>query len=352
MTEDQIILLIYRELKGDISEQESADLKELRDGDPSIEALAQQIRAEWESASIPEPSIEVDVTADFAKLKARIDQSQNTSSEVLSSENVKSREAKVVQMRKRTPWLSIAAGVAIVAGVLGYLLTRAPDPNELIASTGVGETKEIVMFDKSTITLNESSTLVYYDGLLGKKRQLKLKGEAFFDVIKDSIHPFVINTQLAEVRVMGTSFNVDQNLDTKRLEVSVSTGKVRITPNHSQKFITVTKGVKGIYNQSTGQIYKNGAGDNDHSWRTNVLYFEEEYLRDVLTSLEEHYKVSIILGRKGLEGCKFSARLDNLTVDEALNYLAKQYEMKLSLENEVEYTLNGGYCNATIKYIQ
>jgi ferric-dicitrate binding protein FerR (iron transport regulator) len=102
------------------------------------------------------------------------------------------------------------------------------------------------------------------------------------------------------------------------------------------------KGQVGVFNTETKQIYKNWANPNTDRWRTGVLSFDDQYLRDVILEIEKEFDIEVILERTDLEGCKITTRLENSTADDAMQYLAKTFEMKLKIENEIEYHLLGG----------
>ena len=232
--------------------------------------------------------------------------------------------------------------VIFVAGILWYTNPFAEEVPMLTASTALGETKEIILPDNSKVILNEKSTLTYPEHFEEVSRLVTLSGEAFFEIQRDEAAMFVAQTKLADVEVLGTSFNIDSYPGTTRFEVSVNTGIVQLRPRNSSKTIKMEKGQVGVFNTETKQIYKNWANPNTDRWRTGVLSFDDQYLRDVILEIEKEFDIEVILERTDLEGCKITTRLENSTADDAMQYLAKTFEMKLKIENEIEYHLLGG----------
>ena len=69
-----------------------------------------------------------------------------------------------------------------------------------------------------------------YDKNFGKNiREVNLTGEAFFDVTKDSSHPFIIHTNVIDIKVLGTEFNVRSYPNDANTETSLIRGKVEVT---------------------------------------------------------------------------------------------------------------------------
>jgi len=332
MKDDRYITLIYKSLKGEITSNEQTDLDQWSMIEDN-QTLRDRISKEWELSENYQKDLDIDVSADFAKLKNRI-----------HKEGAVQDKPKMVAMKpKSRSWMSIAAGIAIlVAGALWVLNPFKENIPQLTASTSAGEIQEIILPDSSRVILNENSTLTYPERFQEDSRLVTLSGEAFFDIERNEAAMFVARTSLADVEVLGTSFNINSYPSTTMFEVSVNTGIVQLRPRNSSKTIKMEKGQVGVFNTQTKQIYKNWANKNTDRWRTGVLSFDDQYLRDVLLEVEKEFDIETILERTDLEGCKITARLENATAESAMQYLAKTFEMKLKIENEIEYYLNGG----------
>jgi len=249
-------------------------------------------------------------------------------------------------------WLTILVGLAIlIAGALWVLNPLAEDVPMLTVSTTLGETQEVILPDNSKVILNENSTITYPVQFGEDSRLVTLSGEAFFEIERNEAAMFVARTKLADVEVMGTTFNIDSYPETTRFEVSVNSGLVQLRPRNSSKTIKMEKGQVGVFNTETKQIYKNWANPNTDRWRTGVLSFDDQYLRDVILEIEKEFDIEVILERTDLEGCKITTVLENSTAESAMQYLAKTFEMKLKVENEIEYHLLGGVsCAKNVTY--
>ena len=120
---------------------------------------------------------------------------------------------------------AVAASIAVLCvlgGVLGYQLWAKPDM--LIV---MNQGKEALLFtlpDNSKVWLGGGSSLKYPDKLSARNREVYLDGEAFFDVKKDNGRTFQVVTELVEVKVLGTRFDVRVSEEDNMAEVVLESG--------------------------------------------------------------------------------------------------------------------------------
>ena len=126
---------------------------------------------------------------------------------------------------RRLNWAwSVAAAIAVLLVASWWIFLRERTPDTFAISTQTNESRSITLPDESKVVLNENSTLSYH--YAGDIRKVVLSGEAFFDVAKDPRHPFVIQSEDVETKVLGTSFNIRAYPDEGKVKVSVKTGRV------------------------------------------------------------------------------------------------------------------------------
>ena len=126
--------------------------------------------------------------------------------------------------------------------------------------------------DGSKIYLNRNSELSYRENFGKNKRDVKLTGEAFFEISPDAIKPFIIDAGKASVKVVGTSFNVITNNTESAVEVFVITGKVILSDKSGSQSIALEPGYIGTIDSK-----KSGKSLNDNpnyrSWNTGLLVY-------------------------------------------------------------------------------
>ena len=128
------------------------------------------------------------------------------------------------------------AAVALIVLSLGttaiYLNSTGAFSKKITVSTGMDQKNLLVNLpDGSKIFLNRNTGLSYRANFGKHRRDVKLTGEAFFDISHDASKPFIIDAGKAEIKVVGTSFNVITNNAESAVEVYVKTGKVLLSDN-------------------------------------------------------------------------------------------------------------------------
>ena len=129
--------------------------------------------------------------------------------------------------------------------ILGLLIINASCSQKTVSTDDSFEGVELP--DGSVVLLNRNSSIVFDKDF--EKRNVELTGEAYFDVAAATT-PFIITTDLGEVSVLGTKFNVNANEDD--LDVEVESGKVELKAGNEVK--KLTKGQKGHFNKGKNSI--------------------------------------------------------------------------------------------------
>ncbi|SHN10255.1 FecR family protein [Cyclobacterium lianum] len=218
--------------------------------------------------------------------------------------NSKRRVWKVLErhtskQHSRRAWLRAIgryAAVLLLAGFVGFCywqlgLSGTEYPEMQVKQTQEGQRSAITLSDGSVVRLNQNSRFEFPESFSGDYRQVKLDGEAFFDIKANPEKPFVVQTGDAEVQVLGTSFNVNTDQAT---EVTVASGKVRVADKHSLDQEVLQPGQQAVL---TGSDIAISEVNPDHfiGWHTRNLSFEEESVQRVFEILERAYGVSIQL---------------------------------------------------------
>ncbi|MFD1770430.1 FecR family protein [Sphingobacterium suaedae] len=118
-------------------------------------------------------------------------------------------------------------------------------------STDNGQTYVVTLPDQTKIWLNAASSLTYSSALYTQgQRRVELKGEAYFEVAKDKVHPFVVKTDHQEVEVLGTHFNINSYADEAGTSTTLLEGAVRVVQGQrrqilrpGQQAVTTEKGI-------------------------------------------------------------------------------------------------------------
>ena len=200
-----------------------------------------------------------------------------------------------------------------------------------VASVQVfGDQQQMVILPDGThIRLNAGSQLRYPSDMnKQKKRQVTLIGEAFFEVARNPEKPFIIDAGKAEVRVLGTVFNV-KTMCGKNVVVAVQEGKVFLKGKKQDEGIILIANEVGILEANENVKKVGQSAQNYFSWFEHFLEFENVLLPQVVEQLEVIFDTDIELSGSDLNNKYFTAYMKRSTVDEAMNQLALSLELKL-----------------------
>jgi ferric-dicitrate binding protein FerR (iron transport regulator) len=233
------------------------------------------------------------------------------------------------QQRFLTIWLSAAASVALLAAAYFTFWYRAPKKGmetALYYNAAYGEQRQVPLPDGSAVILNSGSSIWVEPGFNKEKRNIELHGEAFFEVRKGSI-PFVVKAGTAEIRVLGTAFNV---LESKtRVRVDVARGSVRVDAGPA--YAELRQGQASMLNVATGEL-STAAGDSlSWAWKQGVLVFSNDALSEVVSRMEKHYNVRISM-QPDWAGKRYTGRFEPMPVAEALKLVNAALGISLKAE--------------------
>ena len=203
--------------------------------------------------------------------------------------NAHSKLRKVRQIN----WMrvsGVAAAAAVLVGLFFFLRGQQESWIEIIADSSA---KTCILPDSTSVTLSKGSTLRYKD-FDGDERKVEMTGKVWFDVARDEERPFEVSTENAFVRVLGTEFQVDATIaSAKAVEIYVAEGKVLFARKGEEDGVILTEGMDALMPVGMGAPIVSEKGDsNDIAWLRGTFIFDETPLKDVLTVLSKHYKVS------------------------------------------------------------
>jgi len=264
-------------------------------------------------------------------------------------------QGRTVQLNKRrkeatTLFYKYAAVlvVAILLGGVGYYIgfrNQIPAFYSEIVSGDKQVLNEYVLPDGTMVTLNSNSKLTFPRKFRGDIREVTIVGEAFFDVKPNPEKPFVIHAGDAQVKVLGTSFNVSAYPDDETVEVIVKTGKVQVTGNQDPELaemreVYLTPGEKGTFFKQNRALEKTVNTDPNYlSWKTNDLVFDNIPLGDVIRTLEKTYHVEIDVTEPELKALRYEGHFDQKPATFVLDVIRLTFDLELTGDAE-HYTLS------------
>ena len=224
-------------------------------------------------------------------------------------------------------FMRVAAMILIVFGI--GLLARTTYisvyPNKSFVCELNEASKTITLADGSSITLNSNSKLIYPRKFRKDERRVELIGEAFFDIARNPNKAFIIKAKEAEIKVLGTSFNI--NTADNKVEVLVKTGRVQFSSTISpEKKLILTKGEFAILKESNLKKAIS-IDDNYLSWKTRQIIFRNTKLHEVAKVLNRTYQIQIIFQEAEIENLALNSTFDHEPLDNILNYMCSPFNL-------------------------
>ena len=149
----------------------------------------------------------------------------------------------------------------------------------------------ITLSDGSKVYLNAGSTLQYPKQFSATSRDVQLTGEAFFDIQSEADRPFIVSTGSTQIKVLGTSFNVNQG-ENGKLAVALVSGKVRVNDEKGNQLNLEPNEM--LVMEDGGKFYKTGFDSLEIlGWKDKHLVFKKDAFVTVQRKIENWYGVEI-----------------------------------------------------------
>ena len=239
------------------------------------------------------------------------------------------------QRKVRTLWLSvISSAAAVAAGVIVYMNTGSRAWTE---NATAGAVQVCILPDSTSVTLAPGSSVCYRKGrAFLRHRKVKLEGMAFFRVTKDAAHPFVVSSENAYVKVLGTEFQVEEipgTGNTTCTEVSVRSGKVFFSRTPESKGLVLVRDMSASLGPGETIPVLTNHAPNPEAWATGVFDYEDTPLDVVLDELSGYYGVTLTL-EKGKPDRHLTGSFDAGDLDETIFLIEDALDVEISMGQE------------------
>jgi len=263
---------------------------------------------------------------------------QNVSSRISRSESKYSGNSRIFTMKRTL--LRIAA-VALILVSLGtgafYIIYTGAFSKKMSFSTDSDRKNLLIeLSDGSKIYLNRNSELTYLKDFGRAGRNVKLTGEAFFEITPDPSRPFIIDAGNAKIRVVGTSFNVITSNADSEVEVFVKTGKVLLSDAGNSKNIELDPGYVGKIDGSKAEKTVNN-NPNYLSWKTGLLVYNGQTLDVVLKDLKRVYNMNIVTEDSTILANRWTSPIDNQDQETIIRLICVSFNLSYSQDGDVYY---------------
>ncbi|WP_312364114.1 FecR domain-containing protein [Sphingobacterium sp.] len=175
----------------------------------------------------------------------------------------------------------------------GDTLAKVTSSKLVTLLTPRGGNYTLTLEDGTRVWLNAQSSLRYPISFNGvKERVVELQGEAYFEVAHNSKQPFIVNTAIQKVKVLGTSFNINAYANENRTITTLVTGRVQINDKSDRK-LQVLAPLQQASNNGTSVAVEDVDTDLYTAWKEGTFRFRSTPLPDALRQIERWYDLEI-----------------------------------------------------------
>jgi ferric-dicitrate binding protein FerR (iron transport regulator) len=191
---------------------------------------------------------------------------------------------------------------------MGHLPQEKQEVVWFESSTPRGEKSKLQLPDGSIVWLNSESTISFSNNFSTATREVRLSGEAYFEVAKSSGVPFIVKTKAYDIQVLGTKFNVMAYDDFMRTETSLVEGQVKIYKG--SQVVGLAPGQMLTYQDGKINI-KEANTIRSGYWKDGRFDFDQVTFEELIARLERWYNVDIKMENDELKEIVYSGVFKN-----------------------------------------
>ena len=198
-----------------------------------------------------------------------------------------------------------------------------------------GQRVSFTLEDGTLVWLNAQSKLSYPAEFSDKERHVKIEGEAFFEVAKNIDKPFIVSTSRADIKVLGTTFNVCDYPDEPSSRISLIEGKINVYDReNTEKTTELNRNEELTIIDNT--INVSAIRDKNYFlWREGIYSFENERFEFILKKLELYYDVGITVKNKEMLDWRYTVKFRQRDgIDEIMRLLQRIHRFNVIKDEE------------------
>lgn len=322
---------LIKYLSGELSQGEVNEVEGWLE-DPENKKEFGKIKQLWDSSQALASAELFHADKNWMKMKQRMDTLRK-----------KSGKEKNLQLFR----YAIAASLIFLIGIAGFFYFQNNRTGKLVQYTAGSQKQEkpVQLPDGTLVYLNHNTNLSYNNDFNKNTRTVTLSGEAFFDVAKNASIPFIIRTASAEIKVVGTSFNVMAYAFSDSVQVLVQSGVVEMYSKIDKvSKVLLTVGNEGTYVKSDQKLVTRKSFDtNMLAWKTQKLDFRNADLPYVVGALEHAFGKKIQLQGGTLKNCRLTVDFNNQSLETIFKVIKETINITVINQGDV-YIVSGPGC--------
>jgi transmembrane sensor len=319
---------ISARLKNEADENQLKQIQEWLDLSPENSVILTEIANTWSLTKNRTEFYQPDMTINWQKLMKRI--------------NYQPQQKAIQNIYFR--WAAAAAVLLIVflAGIGlgdGFQKTQTTVSHTKIIAPE-GNKTQIVLPDSTYVWMNSGSEIQYPSDYSAQNRVVAMKGECFFDVVKDPAHPMVVTGSKFKVKVYGTRFNVNEHNSRNLADVTLVSGRVQVLSLQDKLISELKPGEQLVFDEGKYSVQKAENLEALTAWLNNMLIFDNQPFEEVIHYLEKWYGVKIQLDKDLYYKHNYTFKVKTESLREVMELI--------SVITPIQYHIEGE--QVTIKY--
>lgn len=241
---------------------------------------------------------------------------------------------------------AVAASLFLALGLTAvwtYFTSPSLEPSMIPAqkwitkSTVKGAKLTFKLPDGSLVRLNANSSITFPQEFTDSLREVRLDGQAFFEVEKNQDAPFLVKTGLLEVEVLGTSFDVLAYPDESKQRIALATGEVSVSSEDGLREILHPLEMLSYSKEKKEMVKEVFDPRKVLGWKEGIIHFESTSFQEVFKTLERWYGVEISVHPNTKFKGRFNGRFDNQSLENVLTGIAYSEGFQFQIDgNQVE----------------
>lgn len=241
-------------------------------------------------------------------------------------------------------WIGSAAAILIVLVWLTHYRTEkgkeieteiTAASRDMVIKNSTKTIHKHVLSDGSEIWLRPGAQLTYTKDFDRKHRTVRMTGEAFFEIVKDPEHPFVIYSGAVITKVWGTSFRISDYSGIT--EIAVLTGKVSVSSQEATgQSLMLQPNQKAVF-FAESKVFRTETSENDATilmWKKTDLFFDNTPLEDIVKTLNNQFGVNIRIADAELNTTVLSADFNDQRLPQVLEIIEKSLNVEYSINQQ------------------
>jgi transmembrane sensor len=337
--------LILNYLDGNVSDLEEKKLREWADENRRNSKELELLTRIWKSpaSDLPKPDLEKAIQNVKEKMTKVSSLEAEQYSEVFKIDHKISRKP-FFEFLISPGFLKAAVVIIIFAAGIFFIsrwISTKPFREISVANKMI---KNVVLSDGTWVKLDAGSTLKYSEKFEGDKRKVFLNGEGYFEVTPDKVRPFVVYTNSAQIKVVGTKFNVRAWQKNDKVVVTVVDGKVLFGKNNNNKEadnVTVLKGQISSMDEKGNISSPQYTDVSEHlSWMKREMHFQSKTIEEVLDQLNRWYDIKFSLPDESYKKHLITVFIQNKPINDILELISLMMNFKYEKSgNHVKFLL-------------